>query len=209
MYSRDDETGWKQSTAFKKAFSIDVEIEFVGVWYASFLILMRQRNLASNARCRDTVSSVGIVPRSLPFTASSTSMRYFRHAISLDERRAKFKANCYHLQRLEDQKGTKPGEMPISTQWHWRLCHPTQPYPGRKDEVLSDKEHDDDNGPTMTDVLEVWFAGCHSGNSFCLNIIYMVPTLLCRHWRGISPEWHSEQFGKNSASLDDSPMLSC
>jgi hypothetical protein len=38
MYSRDDrdEAGWKQSIAFKKAFSIDVEIEFVGVWYASF-----------------------------------------------------------------------------------------------------------------------------------------------------------------------------
>ena len=38
MYSRDDETGWKQSTTFKKAFSIDVEIEFVGVWYVSFLM---------------------------------------------------------------------------------------------------------------------------------------------------------------------------
>ncbi len=35
MYSRDDETGWTRSTAFKKAFSIDVEIEFVGVWYVS------------------------------------------------------------------------------------------------------------------------------------------------------------------------------
>jgi hypothetical protein len=32
MYSRDDEEGWIQSTAFKKAFSINVEIEFVGVW---------------------------------------------------------------------------------------------------------------------------------------------------------------------------------
>ncbi|KAI0278629.1 hypothetical protein BGY98DRAFT_916781 [Russula aff. rugulosa BPL654] len=140
MYTRDDETGWKQSTAFKKAFSIDVEIEFVGVW--------------------DTVSSVGIVPRTLPFTASSTSMRYFRHAISLDERRAKFKANYYHLQHPDDQKGTRPGEMPLSTQWHWRICHPTQRYPGRKDKVLSDEEYDD--GPAATDVLEVWFAGCHS-----------------------------------------------
>lgn len=32
MFTRTDEVGWKQSTAFKKAFSIDVDIEFVGVW---------------------------------------------------------------------------------------------------------------------------------------------------------------------------------
>jgi hypothetical protein len=36
MYSREDKTGWKQSNAFKKAFSINVEIEFVGVWYVPF-----------------------------------------------------------------------------------------------------------------------------------------------------------------------------
>ncbi len=32
MYQRTDQLGWKQSTAFKKAFSIDVDIEFIGVW---------------------------------------------------------------------------------------------------------------------------------------------------------------------------------
>lgn len=32
MYGRTDELGWKQSTAFKKAFSIEVDIEFIGVW---------------------------------------------------------------------------------------------------------------------------------------------------------------------------------
>ena len=32
MYITDDVKGWKQSTAFKRAFSINVEIEFVGVW---------------------------------------------------------------------------------------------------------------------------------------------------------------------------------
>jgi len=34
MFARDDDEGWKQSIVFKKAFSVDVEIEFVGVWYA-------------------------------------------------------------------------------------------------------------------------------------------------------------------------------
>ena len=38
MYTRDDDEGWNQSIVFKKAFSIDVEIEFVGVWYTHFPI---------------------------------------------------------------------------------------------------------------------------------------------------------------------------
>jgi len=33
MYAKDDEEGWKQSRQFKEAFSIDVAVEFLGVWY--------------------------------------------------------------------------------------------------------------------------------------------------------------------------------
>jgi len=76
MYKRDNELGWRQSVAFKKSFSVDVEIEFLGLW--------------------DTVNSVGFVPRRLPFTTSNTIVRTFRHALALDERRAKFKANHWH-----------------------------------------------------------------------------------------------------------------
>ena len=36
MFTRDDDKGWDQSKKFKKSFSINVEIEFVGVWYARF-----------------------------------------------------------------------------------------------------------------------------------------------------------------------------
>jgi hypothetical protein len=32
MFTQADETGWAQSNAFKKAFSVDVDIEFIGVW---------------------------------------------------------------------------------------------------------------------------------------------------------------------------------
>ena len=32
MYTQTDEKGWAQSVAFKKAFSVDVEVDFVGVW---------------------------------------------------------------------------------------------------------------------------------------------------------------------------------
>lgn len=36
MYTREDEDGWNQSNQFKKTFSIDVDIEFVGVWHVPF-----------------------------------------------------------------------------------------------------------------------------------------------------------------------------
>lgn len=45
---------------------------------------------------RDTVASVGLIPRRLPFTKSNSVICTFRHAISLDEHRAKFKANLYN-----------------------------------------------------------------------------------------------------------------
>ncbi|KAG9016007.1 hypothetical protein FRB90_003866 [Tulasnella sp. 427] len=61
---------------FKNAFSRSVDIEFVGVW--------------------DTVSSVGFFSRHLPFTASNTIIKTFRHALALDEHRAKFKPNPWH-----------------------------------------------------------------------------------------------------------------
>lgn len=38
---------------------------------------------------------MGLWPKSLPFTKRNTIVRAFRHAIALDERRAKFKANVW------------------------------------------------------------------------------------------------------------------
>ncbi|KAI0066519.1 hypothetical protein BV25DRAFT_1395427 [Artomyces pyxidatus] len=141
MFSTDDEVGWAQSTAFKKAFSIDVEIEFVGVW--------------------DTVASVGLFPRHLPFTASNTAIRYFRHALSLDERRAKFKANYFrpsppHICDL----GTKPGEMPQSNQKrHPHSHHQDHHHTGKVSKRHLERDYE--NGEKKSDALEVWFAGCH------------------------------------------------
>jgi uncharacterized protein (DUF2235 family) len=37
--------------------------------------------------CRDTVASVGVIPRSLPFVSTNNNIRFFRHALALDERR--------------------------------------------------------------------------------------------------------------------------
>ena len=46
--------------------------------------------------CRDTVASVGIVPKRLPFTTSNTIVHTFRHALALDEHRAKFLPNVWN-----------------------------------------------------------------------------------------------------------------
>ncbi|KAG2009453.1 hypothetical protein CC2G_012389 [Coprinopsis cinerea AmutBmut pab1-1] len=136
MYKNDNPFGWKQSNAFKKAFSIEVDIEFLGVW--------------------DTVNSVGIFPRRLPFSKSNTIVRTFRHAIALDERRAKFKANTWarlgyeeaHLsitdQKIEkrEKRAQKKAQMDnpsgIALENRWSI-----------------------HRPSPTDVEEVWFAGCH------------------------------------------------
>ncbi|KAF9645435.1 hypothetical protein BDM02DRAFT_3101283 [Thelephora ganbajun] len=70
MYARDDEDGLKLSMQFKRTFSVDVRIKFLGVW--------------------DTVQSVGLIPKHLPFSGSNNAILYFRHALALDERRVKF-----------------------------------------------------------------------------------------------------------------------
>ncbi|KAF7347954.1 hypothetical protein MSAN_01747500 [Mycena sanguinolenta] len=77
IYARADATGLAQSNAFKKAFSNDVQIYFIGVW--------------------DTVASVRLIPKCPPLTASNTIVCTFRHAVSLDELRSKFKANSWNF----------------------------------------------------------------------------------------------------------------
>ncbi|KAF7364570.1 DUF2235 domain-containing protein [Mycena venus] len=125
MFTTTDETGWKQSNAFKKAFSIDVDIEFIGVW--------------------DTVNSVGLIPKRLPFTTSNTIVRTFRHAISLDERRAKFKPNLWN------RPNSKEKLLSISdqTQQH----HHKKPHPKKMSQRMMENKYARD--PTQpTDIEE-------------------------------------------------------
>jgi uncharacterized protein (DUF2235 family) len=58
--------------------------------------LRRSSAVLTLASYRDTVNSVGLIPRRLPFTTSNTVVKTFRHALALDERRAKFKANQWN-----------------------------------------------------------------------------------------------------------------
>ncbi|CAK5284887.1 unnamed protein product [Mycena citricolor] len=178
MYTRTDEVGWAQSNAFKKAFSSDVHIEFIGVW--------------------DTVDSVGLIPHRLPFTTSNTIVKTFRHAVSLDEHRAKFKANLWNVPTSDEATlglHTPPTPtvlLPSRPPKHaytlplpslgMRALHfrsSTEPKVAKDDDKDSIDEGDLAENfeqerfereftlrhPHLrrkeSDVLEVWFAGCH------------------------------------------------
>ncbi|KAF7300028.1 DUF2235 domain-containing protein [Mycena kentingensis (nom. inval.)] len=201
MYITTDEMGWKQSNAFKKAsfsqlslhtvslrarfgqaFSIDVSIDFIGVF--------------------DTVNSVGFIPKRLPFTTSNTIVRTFRHAVSLDERRAKFKPNLWNrpdaVERLlgaaeagarrviEDveevadrvfgkvdehihgsEHGHPKGELRANKHEgehgheHDKGKHKESEHDKhRKAQMNLERKYSGD-AVVETDIEEVWFAGCH------------------------------------------------
>jgi uncharacterized protein (DUF2235 family) len=77
LYKRTDPAGLQLCAGFKQTYCRHVDVEFVGVW--------------------DTVASVGVVAgRTLPFSNANRGVKIFRHALSLDEHRAKFQPNLYH-----------------------------------------------------------------------------------------------------------------
>ncbi|PPJ60772.1 hypothetical protein CBER1_02349 [Cercospora berteroae] len=84
-YKDDTDEGWEMSQEFRKTFCIPVNVYFVGVF--------------------DSVASVGFFPRKLPLSSTPTHRaEYFRHAMALDEHRAKFKACRY---KVKDSMGEK------------------------------------------------------------------------------------------------------
>lgn len=189
FYKDDTPEGWNMSGQFKKAFCENVEVDFVGVW--------------------DCVASVGFFPRKLPFSKSPTNtIGCFRHAMALDEHRAKFKVLQYlHNDPAADARAPKTSKakmkakkneelgrirrMPFfgskpkltakgttdkrsstssatSTTHLNKFEEEIKKHEGDKDkqQELLEKQFDKEN-PTeqhhrQTDVLEVWFAGCHA-----------------------------------------------
>jgi uncharacterized protein (DUF2235 family) len=69
---------------------------------------------------RDTVNSVGLIPKRLPFTTSNTIVRSFRHAVALDERRAKFKANLWNRPNAKEKSLGIEGQKTKSEEDHAR-----------------------------------------------------------------------------------------
>jgi len=125
LFQRTDKIGWAQSEKFKKIFTAhDVQIDFVGVW--------------------DTVCSVGLIPRQLPFTSSNYAVKVFRQALSIDERRAKFLPNTWNTPSARE------------------AALGFQPQPQQRGDVSKDEWEYEPPEEDVTDVYEVWFSGCHA-----------------------------------------------
>lgn len=131
---------------------------------------------------RDTVASVGLVPKHLPFVGSNSSIRYFRHALALDEHRAKFLPSYYkhshdHEDDEEEERARHAQEaldaalrdstnavtrdksqdgVPKRPKGHGRTMH--------SEAWIYENEVNRATGQ-KTDALEVWFAGVHTGSS--------------------------------------------
>ncbi|KZV71102.1 hypothetical protein PENSPDRAFT_418968 [Peniophora sp. CONT] len=148
LYKSEDPDSVPLAMGFKRTFCRPVPIEFIGVW--------------------DTVASVGVLTRrSLPFVTTNTTIKTFRHALALDERRARFRASYYH--RPTDQAVQAPmsraDTMMRDARSRWkRVFHREK---GRSLKVvhrmINDHQLPDANDDAIftTNVKEVWFAGCH------------------------------------------------
>lgn len=92
---------------------------------------------------RDTVSSVGIIPRAHRYTSVNYAVKTFRHALALDERRARFRPNTWN-EPTDDREQDLDVDEP-------RL----EPRAGisRDDWVYEPPNRD------VADVEEVWFTG--------------------------------------------------
>ncbi|EDR13082.1 uncharacterized protein LACBIDRAFT_308533 [Laccaria bicolor S238N-H82] len=88
MYTHPDKLGWNQSNAFKRAFSIDVGIEFVGVW--------------------DTVNSVGLILRCLPSTTSNTIISNLWNRPNDNEKT--ISVTDQHVELIKQKAGLHPSE---------------------------------------------------------------------------------------------------
>lgn len=135
---------------------------------------------------RDTVASVGVIlTRNLPFTYSNKAIKTFRQALSLDEvcilyiawipflnsytlhqRRVRFQPDLYHRPAPNAAAASKDPQHATSIQGvDSGIQH--APRPGIFSRLFKGSPEyravgDTEEGDT-TDVLEVWFSGCHSG----------------------------------------------
>ncbi|KAF2773127.1 hypothetical protein EJ03DRAFT_387383 [Teratosphaeria nubilosa] len=155
-YKDDSETGWKMSGEFKSTFCMDVSVHSICVF--------------------DSVSSVGFIPRTLPLSSTPyNKSTYFRHAMALDEHRAKFKA-C-RFQKRDSTQATAHWETMAEIHQDAINGEPVRRFSanlGARRPYANEFEKDlDSEGDALarkrrmqamqkeTDVKEVWFAGAH------------------------------------------------
>ncbi|OAX44319.1 hypothetical protein K503DRAFT_679125 [Rhizopogon vinicolor AM-OR11-026] len=161
------------AAGFKQTFSRDVKVEFVGVWDT-------------------VQSTGVLMSRNLPFTDSNTLIKTFRHALALDEHRVRFQPELYHRSRsdtadpeyaemskfrkavgeLENKASGKISSLRNKFQKKFKKkskCEEVEVVVERTEETIVNGEANvetlvcvDIEPEPSTDVLEVWFPGCHS-----------------------------------------------
>ncbi|KAI4716939.1 hypothetical protein E4T48_06872 [Aureobasidium sp. EXF-10727] len=151
FYKDDTQKGWDMSSDFKRTFCIDINVHFVGVF--------------------DSVASVGLIPRKLPLSSTPTNKpSYFRHAMALDERRAKFKVCRYQQKDHTDPdspwvtKAATEGHTPAPRQ-RLESSSTADTYTGYQSndsEKTTRRGSDANKTVREVDCLEVWFSGCHA-----------------------------------------------
>lgn len=151
IYKRKTETvlfengGEKVTVAegFKRTFSREIEIHFVGVWVSRSRFGASRCVLTWLTRAQDTVSSVGsIYPRTLPFASGSSWIHHFRQAFALDECRARYQPQHWIGPAAQADREQAAGASPPRGHSHGHgVTGDAQP---------------------VTTVKEVYFAGAHS-----------------------------------------------
>lgn len=101
------------------------------------------------------MASVGVLTsKELPFAASNSAIRVFRHALSLDERRVKFKTSHFH----------NPPKISDNTESSIK-AHQITGSLSQEDALRGIRVDPHATAARkkrpQTDALEVWFAGCH------------------------------------------------
>ncbi|KAG8976277.1 hypothetical protein FRC05_004193 [Tulasnella sp. 425] len=126
-YKNKSDDGVQKALGFKKAFSRHVTIEFMGVWYVDDRI-DRPENESQRVDhyYRDSVTSVGLNGKTLPFTSHNAVVKIYRQAFALDERRAKFRHNPWARAPFD---GPPPEAMPSALSRFISLQQQTQEKP--------------------------------------------------------------------------------
>lgn len=104
---------------------------------------------------RDTVGSVGVIPKRLPFTTFNTHVKHFRQALALDEHRVRFKPNFFNR--------PTPEEVELGLKWGQGHQGEKKRSPQLNKNKRAWETQYARKGLHSTDVEEVWFAGCHCG----------------------------------------------
>ena len=100
---------------------------------------------------RDTVSSVGLIPQTHPYTSINYSVKCFRHALALDERRTRFRPNVWGEQTVGREQ-----ELDVDFPIEWEI---NQSKRDGWQYTAPERNH--------ADVKEVWFTGNLTNKCIC------------------------------------------